>query len=569
MPNLDKLIRCPACYYDLGVPPVEPVNGKWQPPSLRLEVASGPAGNRQWRLSLFGAGRGTELGPWTSDEFIPNEVRWVYRMCGDGHVFLDHLNLATRNPEWTVEGFDVAAAIGPIAAGKSYLVLRTLNQNLAIGHIDAGPPPEPRRVSTHRVGGLEGEPDRYLMNQYRRMAVDGNPLEPTLLDETLPFSFLDAQVGNKIVAKIFDIHREVTGSDAYVDRRSWGRRMRQPIVKRYHIGTRRVLTATADLAGEMFHRQLDDEDHQRRTLREYGTLLWVIDAAITQQFRDFMPTDMRDQVMPASTRLGSTAGDIADRRSVQHELADVLAQVDGWPSGPVGGTQHTLPCITKADLIHLCLRKGKHLSELGRPGDVVDGATTYLLDIARRPTGLLADEVTRNIVAPLHARRHQRAGQRNYARHIATALVDWYSNPDEFWKLVHLGGPATITYRAGIPAAQYPAGRIPVDEIGRHLALSLVEGQGGVLRIRDTVMSAIGCGLAFGLGFRHPIDAMMAQDWRELRFYLCSPLVEVPTQAPDGSGVMTPLDDTHSFPDKGDRSAGLTQLLLSILRRLL
>src|SRR5215470_9519555 len=79
MPNLDKLILCPACYYDLGVPPVAPENGKWRPPSLLLEVTSGQPGNRQWRLSLFGEGKS-----WASEGFAANAVRWVYRMCGDG-----------------------------------------------------------------------------------------------------------------------------------------------------------------------------------------------------------------------------------------------------------------------------------------------------------------------------------------------------------------------------------------------------------------------------------------------------------------------------------------------------
>src|SRR5215470_13960625 len=132
--NLDRLARCPACGGNLGPSPPPPSsNGEWWPPSMQLEVNEGERGTLDWRLSVFSR----RHGPWSSADFRPARVRWVYWMCGDGHIFLDHLRLhGGPDPKWTVDDFNIIAAVGGVAAGKSYLLLRTLHQHLGLSGIE-------------------------------------------------------------------------------------------------------------------------------------------------------------------------------------------------------------------------------------------------------------------------------------------------------------------------------------------------------------------------------------------------------------------------------------------------
>lgn len=573
--NLEYLTRCPACDDDLGVAPSSVTNGEWRPPSLLLEVNGGDAGTLDWRLSLFGH-RGKR---WSSPGFKPAHVRWVYRLCGDGHLFLDHIRLrgGTRDPQWTVHDFDVAAAVGGVAAGKSYLLLRTLSQHLTISGLEYVPAVDNMvPIDDHDADWLEEAPMHLLEGHYLQMSAEGTPLPPTTRRDLLPVEFLTEKVSGDIVRQILAIHHDLVGDD-HRDDNTWGQRMRQPIVKRYQIGNRRVIAAIADLAGELFDQSTINDEHQQRLLRNYGTLIWVVDPVIAGPFRTFLPAGIKPTVVSASMRPDRAVHDnpttVQNRRgSGQRLLAATLAKVDSKLAADVGPTQHLLVCITKSDLIHLALRKGRKLTDLGQADDVVEGSARYLLEVAQRAgsdEASLAVEPAAKIavVDPVHRARHEPSLRADLVRQLSSALVRHYSSPDAFWDLTHHGGDAAVDIPAGHPSSVLPPGFLAVPSLNTHIAESLAAGQGGVLRVRDLVMSALGCGIAFGLGFRQPIERMLQQPWRDLRFFLCSPLASVPTQVEGDPDHIEPLEKSESFPEIDDRSAALTQLLLCVLRR--
>jgi hypothetical protein len=574
--NLAHLTHCPACDDDLGVAPSPVTNGEWRPPSLLLEVTGGEAGTLDWRLSLFGH-RGRS---WSSADFRPGLVRWVYRLCGDGHLFLDHIRLrgGARDPEWTVHDFDVVAAIGGVAAGKSYLLLRTLSQHLTISgleHIAGVDDMVP--IDNRDADWMEEAPMRLLEDHYRQMSETGMPLPPTTRRDLLPFEFLTEKVSGDIVRQILAIHRDLVGED-HLDP-TWGQRIRQPIVKRYQIGNRQVLLAIADLAGELFDQSTINDDHQKRLLRNYGTLVWVVDPVIAGPFRAFLPTKIEPTVVSASMRpdraVHANPATVQNRRSSgQRKLATTLATVDSTFGADLGPTQYLLVCITKSDLVHLTLRSGRKLTDLGRSGrdgDVVEGAARYLLEVAHRAGKVNASLVVERaakiaVVDPIYRARHEPTLSAAVARQLADALIEHYSTPDAFWDLTHHGNDAIVRIPEGDPSAVLPPGVLVVPSLNAHIAGSLTPGQAGVLRVRDLVMSALGCGIAFGLGFQKSIEQMLQQQWRDLRFFLCSPLASAPTQVKGDPDLIKPLD-AESFPELDDDSAALTQLLLCLLRR--
>lgn len=565
--NLDQLTQCPACDADLGVPYRPPVDGHWRPPSMWLEVAGNQPGAMEWRLTLFG----NHAKSWHSTNFRQSAVRWLYRMCGDGHVFLDRLRMpgAQRDPEWTVEKQDVMAAIGGVAAGKSYLLLRTLSQRLAVGGLEnIGRRTGIVSVQEHTVDWLENRPFTLLCEHYRRMEVNGLPLEPTTRRHMLPFEFLTNEVSTTIVARILKIHEELAGP-AFVDPAAWGQRIRQPIVRRYEIGERRVLVGIADLAGEQFDHSTIEDDYRRRQLLNYGTLIWVIDPVVTPLFDDFL--GKREDVVAASLRPEGVAVDTAEvrrhRNSVQDEIATALTG-DRMAENN-GPTQQLLICVTKADLIHLALTQGGALDKLGESGAVVRGVAAYLLATTRHATmdkTLTLDDRARALVEPIRLAWHDADLRIGLAEQYARAIVNRCSGRDNlFWDLVHGGDAARIDVPADKPSSDYPARTIPVPSLDNHVEQSLQPGGADVLCLRDLVMSALACGVCYGLGYGQTVEQLFAQSWRELRFYLCSPFTHAPAPKAASTDRIEPLD-AASFPALSDRSAALSQLLLSLLR---
>lgn len=572
--NLNQLKRCPACDDDLGVPPSRGEDGSWRRPSLLLEVCGTERGAMEWRLTSFdGAVESSSRG------YRPSSSGWVYRMCGDGHVFLDHIRMPGEGvgSEWTVDDFDASATIGGVAAGKSYLVLRTLHQHLSVNglpHVTM--PDRPMQVDSHTADWLEDTPLQVLLQNYRNTEEKGLPLDPTVLRTTVPFHFLSANVSPDVVPAVLEL-QEKLGGEGHLDRSAWGRRIRQPILCRYSIGGRRVLVAVADLAGEQFATSALGDDHQQRLLRNYGTLTWVIDPAITKPFGPFIPADAVEDTIAASVRPDDNVtkdlrGVLHQRNSVQRRVAATLAQKSSNFAANVGSRQHVLVCITKMDLVHLALRRGKTLDELGSPGAVVHGTARYLAQVAVRFSGpkrrLVEESALRSVIDPIARTQHEQKLFEAIVRQFATAIVDHHSNPTEWWNLVHVGGDSVIPVRAGELSSVLPASRIVLPSLDAHIAGALTPHASAVLRTRDLVMSALGCGIAFALGFGQRVESMLGQDWRDVRFFLCSPLEHAPMRVAETSELIEPRDASAVFPDVDERSAALSQLLLSLLRRL-
>lgn len=573
-PSLNQLTHCPACDDDLGVPPSRAEDGGWRRPSLLLEVCGNERGAMEWRLSSFDHAVEAQ-----SKGYHRSRPGWVYRMCGDGHVFLDHIRMTgeSAGTEWTIDYFDVAATIGGVAAGKSYLILRTLHQQLSVSGLPhVTQPDRPMQVNSHTADWLEDTPLQVLLQNYRDTEEKGLPLGPTVLRTTVPFHFLSTNVSPDVVPAVLEL-QEKLGGEGHLDRSSWGRRIRQPILCRYQIGGRRVLAAIADLAGEQFARSALEDDYHQRLLRNYGTLLWVIDPAIAKSFAAFIPEDTAQDTIAASVRPDESVtndlrGVLNQRNAVQRRVASTLAQESSPIARKIGSSQHVLVCITKMDLIHLALRRGKALGELGVPNAVVDGAARYLAEVAVRFSGprraLVEDAALHSVIDPIARTQHEPKLFEATVRQFATAIVDHHSDPDEWWNLVHLGGGAVIGVREGEHSSVLRASRIVLPSLDAHIAGALTPGQSAVLRTRDLVMSALGCGIAFALGFGQRAESMLRQEWRDVRFFLCSPLEHAPVRVAQTSELIEPRDASAVFPDVDERSAALSQLLLCVLRRM-
>lgn len=576
MPNPGELARCPACDDDLADPMGREPDGRVRRPGLRLELCVEGKDSMDWRLSLADGSRSWPPSP----GFHPARVRLVYQICGDGHVFLDrlttggHLDLARSR----VDRFEVIAAVGSTAAGKSYLMLRTLCQHLVVNALAAvNAPGAPAPVSVVDVDWLlEAEPLEMLKRDYEKTEVRGLPMDPTTLHSMLPFNFLGRKVAGALVSQIIDIHTELLGADN-VDRSSWGRRIRQPIVRRYQIGDQLVMAGVADLAGESFRSNSPEDQHNRFLLGNYGTMVWAIDPVVCASFPGFLPVVASSSVL-ASMRPDANINNRPDeirreRNAVQRRLAGMLADL-GAMSQADGAVQYLQVCVTKADLIRLALVEGASLRKLGRPGSdaVTAGVARFLFEVAHRATGpgrtVTVERSAWEPVGRISALLHDRKLASMAAQHVANAIVTHFDNAEHFWQLVQLGGGTVVPVPSGEPEAVLPAGEIAVPTIDEHVAGSLVPGQSGVLRTRDLVMSALACGVAYGLGFEQSIEKLLHQPWRELRFFLCSPLAETPVPVAASDELIQPRETEASFPEFDAPSAALSQLLLAMLRRM-
>jgi hypothetical protein len=81
-------------------------------------------------------------------------------------------------------------------------------------------------------------------------------------------------------------------------------------------------------------------------------------------------------------------------------------------------------------------------------------------------------------------------------------------------------------------------------------------------------MSAVGCGLIHGLGYDEATTEMLDDGEQEVRVFICSPLGMLPAQeGTDLLAAFRPAEQGKSWPRPAKPSAGMTQLLLAILRR--
>jgi hypothetical protein len=590
----------------------------WLPPSLRLEIAGDPRerSTMTWRLSVVGKRskryqRTSVAGENRPDpfldgqlataepvavrgEFVANYVEYVYLLCGNGHYFLEEDRTPTGEDLslWRQHAF--VAALGPVASGKSYLLVRALNQPLAPQGNDY--PDAERMLRVERVGlddPLEPVPIRTLQEHYEKTWLSDTPIPATAREESAPGAILSLLVADEVREAAKALQRQVMVHDR-PPYDQWGETIRQPIFLRTRKAGRPVLTCVADLSGELFDRE-GDTYVGLRTLpmaKHCSELVWVIDPFSSGgRFEEFLSTAVPDadeyaRIVEGSARPDETrAADpdelkraLRDRDVINDSLGNDFVLDVGKFASPLGGTLYNLITITKCDLVERALRTCR-LADLGNPGDVLEGIVCYLGYVIDRRYPVLAAPAVQDIIGYMQVGAFdgpaRDTAQRRRVGQLATALMDHYSAPDRFWNLTHGGGAETVELTNPGLVAELDECAVTVPSLDVHLASSMQPDGGSLLQMRDLVMSALGCGLMYGLGHRSRVVSLLGQRWRDVRFFLCSPLGTVPSYVPattsfaDGRAVRMMPSDSGRYPKAEEPSAGLTQLQLRIMRRAL
>ncbi|GAA2854752.1 hypothetical protein Acy02nite_73720 [Actinoplanes cyaneus] len=573
--------HCPVCGSALGdtEPRVDADTGRFtQSPSFRLEVddsgGQGPAG---WRVTML-AGNYPPAES-TDPPFNPHSVDYVYLLCGDGHIFPDATpaflggTQRHRDVRQRVDDFNVVATVGSPASGKTYLLIRTLHQNLDMRgswHAER----DPARIRARELSPLEKLPTRTWTDRYDMTRKDGTAIHPSGTESAAyPFGIMQRRFPRALNAIQAMVRKVVLDGGRRAD--NWGKGFRQPLVLRTDSGGFRTWTGIADLPGELF---TEDGVNRRelRMLRSFDALVWVLDPPVAHSSRRWMRL-VADPDLDESLQLGgnlrpgtvdkSSADTVrVNREAIQNRIGEKITVIDGPLADAEGRPLQMLVTISKCDLIRAALRKGCGLTGLGAAGDVMAGAATYLgFTLNRWSAGRTTPDAGAGQLLHylLGARHAPEAGRRRRVEQIAAGLIRHYSDDTEFWNLVHDGAETKVSIPAGSIAEHPQSLRIP--SLDEHLDSARRPGSDGHLLLRDLVMSTIGCGIAFALGQRDALNSMHQEAWLTMRYFLCSPLTTVPVAKNDEQ--LRPRDPDDCFPPINERAAGLTQLLLAILER--
>jgi hypothetical protein len=574
---------CPVCRQLLGgcPPPLDPATGRFMmPPSFRLEVGA-PDGRNDtpWRVTMLaGNYRPAES---VDPAFNEHEVDFIYLLCGGGHIFPDatpvYRSGVQRRPDearQSIDEWNMVAAMGAPASGKTYLLVRMLKQNLD-NLTQWNAYDDPGRIRLRKLSPLEELPLTSRIGKYNDTRQTGKAIQPTGTDRhATPAGLLEEQLRDALGAIQELVRRTVVDGERRAQQ--WGRQFRQPLVLRTDSGDRRTWTGVADLPGELFDERRSNH-REAGMLRSFDALLWVVDPAVAPNATEWMATESVDEellLLDGSLRPGTVNGFSAgadvirgNRESIQDDIGQQVTMVDGLFATNEGRPLQMLVAVTKCDLIRAALEKpGLDLRDFGAPSEVERGTATYLsVAVDRWSRGTGADPGATQLLTYIWgARTAEPAVRQRRAVQVARGLLDHFSQPEEFWKLVHVGTDNEVSIPCGDMTTEVPQ-HIRVPSIDEHLDSALQPGSGGLILLRDLVMSAVGCGLAYGLGQQSALFRMHSEPWITLRFFLCSPLATVPIAVDDIR--LKPLDPRDRFPRVDDRAAALTQLLLAVLGR--
>jgi hypothetical protein len=151
-------------------------------------------------------------------------------------------------------------------------------------------------------------------------------------------------------------------------------------------------------------------------------------------------------------------------------------------------------------------------------------------------------------------------------RALAEVLLGYYSTPDLFWELVEGGRGTTLKLPSGTHGGRL--GSFVVPSLDEHLVASLQEHSAALLHPRDLAMSTVGCGLVYALGYHEEMAQMLDNGEQEVRVFLCSPLGALPAQEGEqAAATFRPVEAATRWPKRKKTSAGLTQLMLAVLRQ--
>lgn len=571
--------RCPICGEAFGqnaAVPTDPYRDDRfiSPPPMRLEVGETPqhggtydeiAAAIPYRLSTLCG----DYKPASSRKvtFNGRDVEYSYLLCGGGHIFPDPEAAKRLGGLRPVSNWNMFAAVGAPAVGKTYMLVRVLGQVLADldgwGLFDG----EMMTVRRCEQSPLEDEPLRSRQIMYDRTRLEQLAIPPTGVGSGTPEQLLHELHYSHAVGDAKSLVKKTT-VDGERRAAEWGSKFRQPITLLTEIGEQMVWTGIADLPGEMFNPS-NPRLRELRTLRGFAGLLWVVDPLLAAHALDWLPYSEQDRsaVLGGSLRPDSildndsTAQDVrAKRASIQTSIGERLIRPGTPLVAPVGAPLQVLVAVTKCDLIREALKKGRKLTQIGRPDVVKRGVAGYLSRVTRQHSAgqvQVGDELV-GLLRYLDASTD--GGHRNRCEQVADLLLDHYGNHERFWDLVHEGKSDKVDlYRSGGSCSE----PIAVPDIDEHLRGALRRSTAHLLQPRDFVMSALGFGIACGTGQEHAIRGILRTEWMRPQAFLCSPLGEVPLA--DNARKITLKGG--AFPEENERSAALTQLLLAVLQR--
>ncbi len=570
---------CPVCRQPLGrTPPrLDPETRRFcSPPSFRLEAgAPDGAGAMPWRVTMLAGNYPAAVS--TEPPFLEHEIDYTYLLCGGGHIFPDSAPVFHPGSPGAgrqhIDEWNMVAAMGAPASGKTYLLVRMLKQSLDnLDDWGAGPPGN--RIRLRKLSPLEDVPLTYRIDRYNETRQTGEAIGPSNTERrATPAGLLEDELRDALAAIKELIRRTVLDGERQA--RQWGRGFRQPLVLRTDNGGRRTWTGVADLPGELFQEN-GATRREAGMLRSFDTLVWVVDPAVAPDATRWLGSESASEermLLDGSLRPGTVEAYGADlvrgnRETIQDDIGKQITMVDGLFAVDEGRPLQVLVAVSKCDLIHSALEKqGLILTGIGRSGDVLRGTAGYLaFTMERWAAGTLraegeAERLLQYLWGARHADPSVRQGR---ALQLARGLLTFFSRHDEFWKLVHTGEPAEIAVPGGAAMAEVPQ-LIRLPSLDQHLDAALRPGSGDVLLPRDLIMSAVGAGVAGGLGQQSAVFGMHREPWITLRFFLCSPLTTVPIAVDDSR--LRPLKAEDRFPRADERAAALTQLLLAVLGR--
>jgi TIR domain len=547
---------CPVCGARLGATaPIDPGSGRFtEVPAFRLEIcapdSARPVLDPAWRLGIVGSSFPPAVS--TDPPFNEETVDVIYRLCGEGHIFLD---VARDGTEQHTDVWNMITTAGNPAGGRTYLLTRTLHQPL--NHKDLDPHGSRTRVPEHALS------EQALLSA-RATTYARTPSSGEVMPETSamgkPRDMLDAYFPNVYGAVRSLIERTVRNGMQCAH--NWGVGIRSPLVLRTDMWGRHGWTGVLDPPGELFAPDpyginWEAEGGTLVRVREHDAALWVFDSAVAPGLMDRLvdDTSITDaDLLGGSTRPGTILSSwdfVRDiRADVDHAVGRRLAVIEGSRTTGHGSSLTMMVAVTKCDLIHATLRAGS-LNDLGKPGVVLRGAAAFLAFLASRFDQYVTDADATSTMVMEHVRAES-------GYDIAQDLLRHYSDPDAFWNLVHLGERETIRIAGS-------NGSLEVPSLDEHLDACLRPGSGHRILARDLVMSSVGCGVAHGLGHEDSLYGLLHKPWQDLRFFLCSPLGTVPVAVE--RDLLAPLDASARFPELEERSAGLTQLLLAMLKK--
>lgn len=505
-----------------------------------------------------------------------------YTICGKGHIFFSGFYLGIPStgappPTTPVYRSHVVAMVGSMAAGKSYLLARLLKQEV----------PVRPRILIGRRNSIEGVVFASLQNAYEKFALHGIPIPPTGNDSEPGTLFSEHLAADRIWDSIVDLLTEwddKLSDDAILN--YWNQSIFQPVAVQFTVAHAQtfaresrpddhILLAVTDLSGEKFK----EGDSHRDNLRAYAlrdllsgfdAILWTIDPTVSYSFQtwaNMAAEDLESSRRPEGMNLNLA---IHQRIDAQSHIANEVGG-DGFNNRRGEGVQDLIVTIVKADLFHKILvdkqPSNSSLGALGYHGAVWHGIHLYLKSLFsqtdQQRLGYLLGLPNSYVGGELIANR---------IRLLTDQLLIEFSKPEVFWSLTDTGSGLKID----VPATDQhnPGWQLSIPTQVEDLQQQILDTD--IATCRGALISALGAGIACGLGFEATVEALLFhQPERRTSFAVVSTFGVVPVieEGKNGEILIKGPHDSRSptrpmgMPAAREPSSGLQNLFMSILRK--